>query len=197
MDDSLSIRLTSGALVVAPLLLIVSTTLFVTGGAGMNNSAPAGAVMVWAMIAFAVGLLGVTRHLAISATRGAALLRVLVVVGCAGGIGFGVDAMHAALTGGTNLLDLGGIAVVLGLAIPGALFWTAVAATGFAAGRAGMIGRGATALIVLGAVLFPVSRMPNIAALAIVADVLLLIGLAALSAALVGRAGQRHPAPAA
>lgn len=197
MNDQHSTTVTGAALVAAPLLLLTATILMAVRGEGMNNGAAAGAVLVWAMIAFAVGLVGLTRRFAASLPRAAALLPILILVGCAGGVGFGVDAMHAALTSGGNLMDAGGIAMGLGLAVPGALFWLGVAATGVAADRAGMISRWATVAIVLGAVLFPVSRMPSIAALSIAADLLLVAGLASVGLGLLTRSARSETGAAA
>jgi hypothetical protein len=189
MTSRFSTNVTGGALIVAPCVLLMTTVLYSTGGSGMNNSDVAGAVQVWAMIAFAVGLLGLVRRLEPSAPRGATLLGVLVVVGCAGGVGFGIDSMHAALPGGSNLLDADSSAFApLGLAIPGALFPAALAATGIALWRAGLISGLVALPVVVGAVLFPASRFPSIEALAIVADLVLVVGFVALGAAqLTGR----------
>jgi hypothetical protein len=154
----------------------------------MNNSDAAGAVQVWAMIAFAVGLLSLVRRVEASAPRAATLLGVLVLVGCAGGVGFGIDSMHAALPGGSNLLEAEGSAFApLGLAIPGALFPVALAATVLALWRVGIVSGPAALPIVVGAVLFPASRVPSIEVLAITADLVLVLGFVALRAALVTR----------
>jgi hypothetical protein len=184
MMSPFSTKVTASALVLAPILLLASTLLYSTIGAGMNNGDAAGAMQVWAMIAFAVGLLGVVRRLEASAPRGAVLLGVLVLVGCAGGVGFGIDSMHAALPGGSNLLEAESSAFApLGLAIPGALFPASIAVTGIALWRAGLIS-GLTALpVVAGAVLFPASRFPSIEALAIAADLVLIVGFVGLRAA--------------
>jgi hypothetical protein len=188
VTDHFSTKVTGSALVVAPVLLLSTTVLYSTGGAGMNNSDVAGAVQVWAMIAFAVGLLGLVRRLEPSAPRGAPLLGVLVVVGCAGGVGFGIDSMHAALPGGRNLLASESSAYApLGLAIPGALFPAAIAATGLALWRAGQISGLLALPVVVGSVLFPASRFPSIEVLAIVADLVLLAGFVALGAAQLAR----------
>jgi hypothetical protein len=184
MASPFSTKVTGSALVVAPVLLLTSTVLYSTVGAGMNNSDIAGAVQVWAMVAFAIGLLGLVRHLEPSAPRAATLLAMLVLVGCAGGVGFGIDSMHAALPGGSNLLEAeSSVFAPLGLAIPGALFPVSIAATGIALWRAGLISGLTTLPVVVGAVLFPASRFPSIEALAIAADLVLIVGFVALRAA--------------
>jgi hypothetical protein len=190
----LSTKVTGAALITAPALLLMSTILYASGGAGMNNSEAAGAVQVWAFVALAVGLLGMLRRLESDAPRGAVALQVLVIVGCAGGIGFGIDSMHAALTGGTNLLDTDGAFVPLGLALPGLLFPLAVAACGAALGRAGLIARWASATIVVGALMFPVARFPSIEALAVAGDFILLVGLASVGVRLFSEATTLSPA---
>jgi hypothetical protein len=164
----------------APVCLLTATILYASGGAGMNNSEAAGAVQVWAFVALAVGLLGMLRRLEASAPRSAVALQLLVIVGCAGGIGFGIDSMHAALTGGVNLLDTDGAFVPLGLAIPGALFPLAVAATGAALGRAGLIAGWSSVAIIAGGLMFPAARFPSIEGVAIAGDLILLVGLASV-----------------
>jgi hypothetical protein len=184
MRNQFSTNVTGGALIVAPLLLLTSTVLYSTGGAGMNRSDIAGAVQVWALIAFAVGLLGLVRSLEAVAPRGATLLALLVLVGCAGGVGFGIDSMHAALPGGSNLLEADSSTFApLGLALPGALFPVGIAATGIALWRAGLISGLEALPVVAGAVLFPASRFPSIEVLAIAADLVLVVGFVALGAA--------------
>ncbi|HUG84027.1 MAG TPA: hypothetical protein VMM13_05655, partial [Euzebya sp.] len=174
----------AGALAIAPLLLLTSTVLYALGD-GFNNSAPGGAVQFWALVAFTVGLLGLVRRLEDHSISTAGWLTLLVVIGGAGGVGFGIDTQHAAINGATRLLDTGSIAPQVSLALAGALFPVSVIAVAIATGRAGLINRTAMVLAVVGAVLFPASRIPGIAVLGILADLVLVaalvpVGLAAL-----------------
>jgi hypothetical protein len=99
------------------------------------------------------------------------------VLGCAGVVGYGFNTVEVGL-GGVDLIDATGVAVVLkplGLCWPAALL---LVGSGLA--RAGRAVLPYGAAVVVGALLFPVSRIANIGWLAVVVDIVLLAALVAV-----------------
>jgi hypothetical protein len=98
-------------------------------------------------------------------------------LGCAGVVGYGFNTVEVGL-GGVDLIQASGVAVVLkplGLCWPAALLLVGI---GLArAGRA-VLPYGVAAVV--GALLFPVSRIANIGWLAVLVDVVLLAALTAV-----------------
>ncbi|WP_166378725.1 hypothetical protein [Catellatospora methionotrophica] len=98
------------------------------------------------------------------------------VVGSAGVVGYGFNTIEVAL-GGIDLVDATGAAVIikpLGLCWPLGLLLLGVGLL-----RTGSVPRAYAAGLVLASVVFPVSRIANIAWLAVAVDVVLLVSLAA------------------
>src|SRR5687768_12179264 len=89
-------RLQGAALVAAPILLATSTIAYGADG-GMGLSQIGGAVQIYAMAAFPLGLLGLIRRLESATPRVAAWLSVLAVLGATGGVAYGLDAVHGAV----------------------------------------------------------------------------------------------------
>src|SRR5688500_3212275 len=65
-------RILSGAMVVAPVLLLLSTVANMTNGEGMNNGEAGGVLQVWGMAAYALVAVGLTRLLEERSPRAAA-----------------------------------------------------------------------------------------------------------------------------
>ena len=93
MHNDLHTRIAGVALIAGPLLLLASTIAYVTQGDGMNDGELGGAIQVWAMIGLALGGIGLARSLEPHAPRAAAVITVLVVIGAAGGVGYGIDSI--------------------------------------------------------------------------------------------------------
>ena len=109
-----------GALIAAPLLLLASTAAFaVEAGDRINRGTAGGAILVYAMAAFALAMVALTQRFAHVYPRAAVGLLVTGVAGCAAGAGFGVDSVHAALPGGGPLEDIGDTAGLLAIFPPG------------------------------------------------------------------------------
>lgn len=182
-------RLTTVAAVVAPLAMLASTIAFAANGAGMSEGEAPGAVLVWAAIGYGIALVGLARALDHRSARAAAAVTVLGVAGACGTAAYGLDAIQQAVLAGDIYSSP---AVPFALRIPGLLFPLALLVLGVAVARTATGGRDRVAgwALVAGAVLFPIGRIADLAAGAVVADVVLLGALPAVAATL------RHPAGA-
>ena len=177
------------AMVVAPLLLLVSTIASVIGN-GLGEDKVGGIIQVYAMAGFLLVTIALTQLCEDVSPRAAAVLTLLGTLGAAAGVGFGINAIYADI-GTLNLNnDVEGLVAPLSLQLPGILFLLSFLALGVVLYRARVQPRWCGLAIALGAVLFPVSRIGSIDMLAPVPDLLFLVGLAPLGWALVqGRAG--------
>ena len=161
----------------APLLLLASTMAYAAGG-GINNGRAGGTIQVYAMAAWILVVIGLTRLLEVPLPRAAAVLTVVGALGVAGGVAYGVDSIHVAETG-VSAEDIAA-AGPLALYIPGVLFPLAHIGIGVALLRARVRPRWSGIVLIVAAILFPASRIPAVVALAIAADALFLIALAPL-----------------
>jgi hypothetical protein len=194
-----------GALIAAPLLLLASTAAFaVEAGDRINRGTVGGAILVYAMAAFALAMVALTQRFAHIYPRAAVGLLVTGVAGCAAGAGFGVDSIHAALPGGGPLEDIGDTAGLLAIFPPGAVFPFTVIAIGIALLRAEPALRRQAIALMLAGIVFPVSRVLDVLLLAILADLVFVaamvpLGLSALRArpSMTHTAGVNAPGTAA
>lgn len=179
-------RLTMAAAVVGPVAMLASTIAFVANGAGISEGEAAGAIQVWAAIAYGVALAGLARALARSAPRAAAAVTALGIAGACGTAAYGMDAIGQAVLDGDVYASP---AVPFALRIPGLLFPLALLVLGVAVARSAAAGRARLAAwaLVAGAVLFPVGRIADLAPLALVTDVALLGALPAVAVTLLSR----------
>ena len=175
------------AAIVGPLLLLGSTIAYVLAGDGMNEGELGGAIQVWAFAAIAIGGIGLARSLEPHAPRTAALASVLVVIGAAGGVAYGIDSIQVAVFGSESIQETDSAAAPFALQIPGVLFPLGMVVLGVTLARTAATNRALGVLLAIGAVLFPVSRIPDVPALAILSDALLLVGLGGLGLALLAR----------
>jgi hypothetical protein len=183
-----SVRPLGVALIAAPVLLLASTLAYITGN-GFNGDDVGGAVQVYALAAMAVAMVAATRLLEDAMPRAATALLVVGLFGCAGGVAYGVDSIAVEHFGASLEAASTGVFVlqVLGLFFP--LSWIGI---GVATARTGVASAWAGYATALGGLLFPLSRIPRIEPLAVVADVLLIAGLAGLGVAVLqGRRGLR------
>lgn len=172
-------RLTGAAAVAGPILVLASTVAYVTVGGGLNEGELGGALQVWAFAALGLAILGLARTVERSVPGTAVLLSVLAVIGAAVGGGFGIDSMQAAVNGTEPLAHSSEPAVVLGLLLPGLLAPISLVVLGVTLARHGNAGvRGW--LLAGGALLFPVSRIPDVAAIAIVSDLLIVASMGSI-----------------
>jgi hypothetical protein len=187
-------RLLGVASIVGPLLLFGSSVAFVSGG-GMNQDELGGALLVYAMTALILVIGGLARAIQETSPRTSVALLVLGVIGCAGGIGFGIDSIHAALPGGAGLEDANSSAGAIALFLPGMLFPFSFAWLGVALARADVRPRSTGPLLVVAAVLFPIANVPDIEILAVIADAMFVVALAPLGLLLLRGQHEGSPSP--
>lgn len=96
-------RLFASAMVVGPTLLVASFVSFATSDGGLNADELGGALLVYAFVGLLIATIGIVRCVEDSFPRAAAVLLVLAAVGCAGGVGFGIDSIRAGVPGGAGL----------------------------------------------------------------------------------------------
>lgn len=192
-------------MIAAPVLLLASTAAHAAGG-GLGEDQAGGVIQVYAMAAFLLALVGLTRMLEDHSPRAATALTLIGALGVAGGVGYGVNSIYVDL----GSLDLNnnveGVAGPLALQLPGLLFPLAFVALGVMLVRAHAVPRWCGIVLAVAGVLFPLSRIPSIEALALVTDSLFVVALVPLGwAILQGRhlvassphQPQRSPATAA
>lgn len=175
-------RLFGVAMIVAPLLLLASTALSVTGD-GLGEDRTGGVLQVYAMIGFILAVIGLTRIAETHFARVAAALTLVGVMGTAGGVAYGINSIYVTL-GTVNLNDVEGLAGLLALKVPGLLFPLTFIGLGALFVRAGVQPRWSGVAMILGGLLFPISRIASIDMLAPLPDALLLFGLAPIGLAL-------------
>ncbi len=177
---SLAHRQHAVAVVAAPVLLLASTAAYIISGDGMNNGELGGALQVWAMIFFAVGAVTLTRRFGDVAPRASALLLLVGLAGAGGGVAYGIDSIQAAVFDNPSIQDADSKVAPLALQIPGLLFPLGLVGTGVMLARTATAPVWAGILLVIGAALFPIARIPDIEALAVVGDALLVLALIAI-----------------
>ncbi len=171
-------RLFGGAMVIAPILLLASTVAATTGG-GLGEDRVGGALQVYAMAAWILVIVGLTRMLQRPFPIAAAVLMAIGALGAAGGIGYGLDSIQNAEFGTTT--EDAGAAGPIALQVPGILFPVANIGIGVALMRARVDPRWSGIVLAVAALLFPVSRIGSVEPLAMAVDVLFLIALAPLA----------------
>lgn len=169
------------ALVAGPVLMLVSTLVGIAGD-GLYRDAWQGVVQILAMGVWAVGIAGLGIAIASRAPRTGVFVLVVGVVAAAAGAGFGVDVLQAAVSG-TRLTPEAAPAVVALRAL-GVLFPLALIVAGVALWRTGMADATTGLLLAAGAAMFPIGRVPELAAPALASDVLLIVGSVLVAAAL-------------
>ncbi|MEO6604998.1 MAG: hypothetical protein ABIN55_05240 [Aeromicrobium sp.] len=165
--------LTRAALVLAPVLLLASSIAYIAAGEFGEESA-GGLLQVLSMATFVLAVIALVTIISEVAPRGAGALLLLGCAGCAGGVSYGINAIVIA-NGGTDLNELTGAASIV--KVIGPIFPLVFVAIGLTLWRKHLAPAAGALAIVVGAVLFPVSRIGGIAPIALAADALLLIGL--------------------
>ncbi|CAA9306983.1 MAG: hypothetical protein AVDCRST_MAG77-6154 [uncultured Chloroflexi bacterium] len=168
-------RVHGGAMIAAPALLAASSIAYAAAG-GLGNDQVGGTIQLYAMAAFPLALLGLTRILAPLRPRAAAILSVMAVIGSAGGVAYAVDAIHTAVhpEGPLDQFPVGPLI----LNAPGLTFPLTLMGIGIALARSGVAPSWSGYALAVSGLLFPLSRIPSIAPLATVADLVMLAALA-------------------
>jgi hypothetical protein len=174
-------RTTTVALVLAPMVMLASTIAYVVGGQGLSEGAAAGAIQIWAFIAYAVALVGLVRTVEAAAPRAAAAGLVLALIGCVGGAAYGMDSIQAAVLGGTIESSA---ATPFALRLPGLAFPLALVLLGTLLARLRVAAAPSAVLVILGGLLFPISRIADLPAVAVTSDLALLVGFGWIAAQL-------------
>jgi hypothetical protein len=172
-------RTTTVALVLAPIVMLVSTIAYVVGDQGLSAGAAAGTLQIWAFIAYAIALVGLVPALEQSAPRLAATGLVLALIGCVGGGAYGMDSIYAAVAGATIESSA---ATPFALRIPGLAFPLSIVLLGILLARTRVAAAPSTVLVVVGGVLFPIGRIADVAAVAVASDLALLVGFGWIAA---------------
>jgi hypothetical protein len=169
-------RLFGAAMIIGPLLLFISTLTYSAGG-GINSDRLGGVIQVYAMATWIMVLMGLTRLVAARWPRATAVLTAAGAIGVAGGVAYGIDSIHVAETGrSAEEMGIGALALYL----PGLLFPLSQIGFGAMLARDRVAPRWSGLLLVIAAILFPVSRIGSIEPLAIAADSLFVIALVPL-----------------
>ena len=161
----------------APVLLLLSTIAYLANGEGMNNGEAGGAIQVWGFAAYGVAIVGLCRLFEAERPGASVAWMVVGLLGVAGGVGYGIDSIQAALVSGESMQEMESAAASLSLQAPGLLFFIALIAIGVLLLRTATVPRWSALAVIVGAVLFPASRMPDIEALAVASDVVLVLAL--------------------
>lgn len=172
------------ALILAPLLLAIGTFFWQEGQLGLVG----GTIQVYSFMFWIPAMLGLLALLRSSMPNLAVWGILLVSIVGVAGANFGMDGVYletiAKLTGAAADPDAVHAAfmpfAVLVLFAPGLLFPLTLLLLGFFLWRRGAVTPVLALLLCLGAVGFPMSRLPRIDLLAHIADLLLLIGAAGI-----------------
>lgn len=168
------------ALILAPLLLAASTFFWQNGQLGLVG----GTIQVWSFIFWIPAMLGLLSLLRGAMPRFAAWAMLLVAMVCIGGANFAMDGIYLAGFGMMNGAPVDpdafhaiiSPASVLVLYLPGLFFPLSLMLIGFLLWRTGNAMPLLALLLIVGALCFPLSRLPRIELLAHLADLLLLAG---------------------
>lgn len=186
-------RLLGAAFLVAPLLLLSSSIAWAAGSESVR-----GILGFYACALFTLVIVTLTQAFSATLPRAAAALTLLGVLGVAAGVGFNVDNMHGALLDDAFLVDDGGTAAVFVAQLPGLMFPIAFVGIGVALLRCGVQPRWSAIVLIVAGVLFPMSRIGEVAALGLADDLLFVIALVPLGLAILqGRdvLAARHDGP--
>lgn len=197
MDDSTPSprhRVLGAGMIIAPLLLLASTVASVAGD-GLGRDQAGGVLQMYAAAAFVLAVIGLTQLVDDAYPRASAVLTVIGALGCCGAAGYAINSIYVAI-GTIDLnenVDGAAAAGQWALRSPGILFPLAFIGLGIALLKAGVEPRWSGAALILGGILFPVTRIGSIDALAPLPDVLLFVGLAPLGVTFLrGRAATRR-----
>jgi hypothetical protein len=168
-------RLAAIAAAVGPLVLVASSLAWLAG----DEYAELRAILsFWAFPAIALGLIGIATRLERSAPRSRALVTALVTIGAVAGGAFAQEIAMVDFFGTERLIRQDTPSAMLSLGLPGLMFPAGVILTGLLAFRHRVLPRWQAALLAAGGALFPLSRMPELPALSVAADVLMVVALA-------------------
>ena len=170
-------RVNAAAVMAAPVVLLASTVAYVLRD-GLGKDAAGAAIQVYSAAAFAIALLTLTGLLSKFSPRLSAVLTVTGAIGAVGVAGWAIDSLVASYAPAAAVSEHDdSIAAQFAMFMPGVIFPLTMFVLGIALAKTGAVRRGYGLTVALGAACFPVSRIGNVEALALVADALLVAGL--------------------
>jgi len=182
-------RLMRLSAVVGPLILVASSVVWLFGD---DLAELRGILTFWAFPFTALAVYGIASRLQGASPVGRAVVTALVAIGACGGAGFATEVNMVDHFGVERLMEQDTPSAFLALGIPGPCFPLAVVVLGLLSLRHATLPRAQALLLAAGGLLFPLSRIPQIAGLAVAADLLILAALAP-----VARSARRGAAAAA
>src|SRR5882724_10535467 len=99
-------RVFGAALIIAPVVSLISTVVYVAGG-GLNDDQAGGVIQVYGVIAYAVAIFALIRLLEEPLPRFAAVVTVLGMMTVAAGVAFGNDSIVHAINSSAALSEQG------------------------------------------------------------------------------------------
>lgn len=180
--DTLQFRTFGISLIVAPLLILISSLFH-----AMDRTVWSGSIQVYAFLFYVPACLALTTLLAARTPRWAMASRMLLTLGCLGGacwaatralIGAAEGTLDAAVI--TELYAIEDTGLPFALNLPGVAFPLTMVAVGITLWRTGAVSALHGIGIALAAIAFPMSRIPNVPELFFISDVLFLLTLGAI-----------------
>jgi len=167
-------------MLLAPVLLLGSSLAL-----WADNLRLFGVAQVYAFVCFISVALGLTNLFADRMPRVAIATRLLLFLGCAGGIGYAhayvfdaeVERLGATPAIQDEFIDVINTGLPLMLNLPGVVFPLTMAAVGITLWRTRTVAVIPAVLLVLASLLFPVSRIGDIVPLMVVSDALFVVSL--------------------
>jgi hypothetical protein len=155
----------------------------------MARDMAGGAVQVFSGGLWFLGFMGLTRRVGHSYPKAAAWIAFVAALGATGTVAYGIDSIHR-VASGVRAQELGPTGMVATM-VPGTMFPLALMCFGVALLRSGTTPRWSAALLILGGVLFPISRIAAITPLALGVDVVLLLAAGPIGWAMLTADGAR------
>jgi len=185
------------AVIAAPVVFLLGDVAYISDGNGINNGVLGGTIGVWSSFLLGWAFIAISRALEPVASRGAVVLLVLGIPAICAGVAFNVNGLHWDHFG-NDFVDAafsdGGPTVGALAFLPWGWFMPAsLVVAGVLVWRTRMFPRWAGAMTALSGVLFVTARPASIDALAITADVVMVVGLAPIGLAMLTGAVRRAP----
>jgi hypothetical protein len=168
-------RLVRVAAVVGPLVLAASSVAWLGGD---DTEEARGILTFWAFPFMALAVAGIAARLQARSPAGRAVVTALVAIGACAGAGFATEINMVEHFGVERLMEQDTPSAMLVLGMPGLCFPLSLIALGLLSFSYRTLPRAQALLLAAAGVLFPLSRIPQVAGLALVADVLLIAALA-------------------
>jgi len=171
-------RLMRVAGVVGPLVLLASSLVWIGGD---DLAEARGILTFWALPFLALAAYGLAERLDGEAPRGRAVVTALVAIGACAGAGFATEVNMVDHFGIERLMEQDTPSAFLALGLPGLCLPLSLAVLGLLSLRHRTLPRAQALLLTAGGLLFPLGRIPQVAPLAVVTDLLIVGALAPLA----------------